>query len=48
MVLVQISLGITTLVLVVPLNVAVTHQAGAIVLFTLALFALHGLKRVHA
>jgi len=47
-VLVQISLGITTLVLVVPVNVAVTHQAGAIILFTLALFALHGLKRVRS
>jgi len=43
----QIALGITTLVMVVPLDIAVSHQAGALVLFTLALFALHGLKRVH-
>lgn len=42
----QMSLGIATLVLVVPVPLAVTHQAGAIVLLSLALFALHGLKRM--
>lgn len=42
----QIALGITTLMLVVPVDVAVSHQAGALILFTAALFALHGLKRV--
>jgi cytochrome c oxidase assembly protein subunit 15 len=44
----QIALGITTLMLVVPVDIAVSHQAGAIILFTLALFALHGLKRVRS
>jgi len=42
----QIALGITTLMLVVPVDMAVSHQAGALILFTLALYALHGLKRV--
>ena len=44
----QIALGITTLVLIVPVDVAVSHQAGALILFTVALFALHGIKRVRA
>ena len=44
-VLVQISLGITTLVLSVPLTTAVIHQAGAVVLLTLILIALHDLRR---
>ena len=43
-VLVQISLGITTLVLSVPLDTAVIHQAGAVVLLTLILMALHDLR----
>ena len=41
----QIGLGIATLVLAVPVPLAVTHQAGAIVLLSLALFTLHGLAR---
>ncbi|MDV6344346.1 COX15/CtaA family protein [Nitrosomonas sp. Is37] len=35
---IQISLGITTLLLVVPLPLAAAHQAGAILLFTAALW----------
>lgn len=42
----QIALGISTLMLVVPVSLATIHQAGAIILFSLALYALHGLKRV--
>jgi cytochrome c oxidase assembly protein subunit 15 len=42
---VQAALGITTLLLVVPLPVAVTHQAGAILLITAALVARHSLRR---
>jgi cytochrome c oxidase assembly protein subunit 15 len=44
----QVALGISTLVLVVPLPLAVTHQAGAVVLLSLTLLWLHGLKRVGA
>ncbi len=44
-VVVQISLGITTLVLSVPVVTAVTHQAGAFVLLSLILLALHDLRR---
>jgi len=33
---------------VVPVPLAVLHQTGAIILLTLALYALHGLKRVEA
>lgn len=45
MALVQVALGISTLLLLVPVPLAVIHQAGALVLFTLALWAayeLHG------
>ena len=42
----QAFLGIATLILVVPVPLAVAHQAGAIVLLSVALFTLHGLKRV--
>ena len=42
--LLQAMLGIATLMLVVPLPLAVAHQAGAFLLFTLGLYALHGLK----
>lgn len=38
---VQAALGIATLLLVVPVALATLHQAGALVLFTLALWALH-------
>ncbi len=42
--LLQAMLGIATLMLVVPLPLAVAHQAGAFLLFTLGLYTLHGLK----
>ena len=42
----QAFLGIATLMLVVPVPLAVAHQAGAIVLLSLGLFTLHGLRRV--
>ncbi len=41
----QIGLGIATLLLVVPLPLAAAHQAGAVVLFTLALNFAHALRR---
>jgi cytochrome c oxidase assembly protein subunit 15 len=42
---VQISLGISTLLLVVPLPLAAAHQAGALLLFTAALWVSHELRR---
>ena len=42
----QIALGITTLLLVVPTFLAVTHQAVAMLLFTVALYICHGLRRL--
>jgi cytochrome c oxidase assembly protein subunit 15 len=42
--LLQASLGIATLMLVVPLPLAVAHQAGAFLLFTVSLYVMHGLK----
>jgi cytochrome c oxidase assembly protein subunit 15 len=42
--LVQVSLGISTLLLVVPIPLAAAHQAGAVLLFTCALLVLHGLR----
>ena len=44
----QAMLGIATLMLVVPLPLAVAHQAGAFILFSLGLYALHGLRRARA
>lgn len=41
--LLQAALGIATLMLVVPLTLAVAHQAGAFLLVTLGLYAMHGL-----
>ena len=41
---VQIALGILTLVNVVPLPLAAAHQAGAVVLFALALNLAHALR----
>ncbi|MHB8743193.1 MAG: COX15/CtaA family protein [Sulfuricaulis sp.] len=41
---VQVTLGITTLLYVVPVPLAAAHQAGAVVLFSLALFARHTLR----
>jgi cytochrome c oxidase assembly protein subunit 15 len=46
MVFVQIALGITTLLLAVPVGVAAMHQAGAIVLLSLLLRALYKNQRV--
>jgi cytochrome c oxidase assembly protein subunit 15 len=40
----QVSLGIATLMLVVPAPLAAAHQSGAVLLLTAALLALHGLK----
>ena len=40
----QVSLGIATLVNVVPLPLAALHQAGAVVVFGLALAAVHALR----
>lgn len=42
---VQITLGISTLLLHVPIVLASLHQAGALVLFTLTLYLLHGVQR---
>jgi len=40
----QITLGISTLLLIVPVPLAAAHQAGALVLFTIALFVTHELR----
>ncbi|MGH8193261.1 MAG: COX15/CtaA family protein [Woeseiaceae bacterium] len=40
----QVTLGISTLLLVVPIALAAAHQAGALVLFTVALYLCHGLR----
>jgi len=40
----QVCLGISTLLLVVPIPLAATHQAGAVMLLSLTLFALHSLR----
>jgi len=44
----QVALGITTLMLVVPLPLAAAHQGGAVLLLSATLFSLHGLKRMGA
>jgi cytochrome c oxidase assembly protein subunit 15 len=44
----QVTLGISTLILVVPLPLAVAHQGGAVLLLSATLYALHGLKRMGA
>jgi cytochrome c oxidase assembly protein subunit 15 len=41
---VQIALGIATLLLVVPLPLAALHQAGAVVVFALALYVAHAMR----
>lgn len=41
---VQVALGIATLLYVVPIPLAAAHQAGALVLFSLALFVQHALR----
>jgi cytochrome c oxidase assembly protein subunit 15 len=45
MALLQVALGVATLLLVVPLPLAAAHQAGAVLLFTAALAACHALRR---
>lgn len=42
---IQITLGISTLLLVVPLPLAAAHQAGALLLFTAALWTNHKLRQ---
>ena len=44
-VLVQVGLGVSTLLLVVPIPLAVAHQAGAVVLLTAAILFRHTLSR---
>ena len=41
----QVVLGISTLLLVVPISLAAAHQAVAMLLFTVALFNCHTLSR---
>lgn len=45
MVMVQFLLGVFTLIKVIPIGLAVTHQAGALVLLSLSLFSLHSLNK---
>lgn len=40
----QIALGITTLLLVVPVSLGTAHQAGALVVFTVSLYLNHALR----
>ncbi len=42
---VQIALGINTLLMAVPVNLATAHQAGALIVFTFALMLNHELQR---
>ena len=46
MLVIQVSLGISTLLLHVPIPLAASHQAGALILFTLLLFVAHQFKTV--
>jgi cytochrome c oxidase assembly protein subunit 15 len=41
----QVALGVATLLLVVPVPLAAAHQAGAFVVFTLALWTAHALRQ---
>src|SRR5260221_12102764 len=41
---VQVALGIATLLLAVPVPLAAAHQAGALLVFSAAIFALHSLR----
>jgi cytochrome c oxidase assembly protein subunit 15 len=47
-VLLQVSLGITTLLLVVPISLAAAHQAGAVILLTAVINAAEQLRRPDA
>jgi cytochrome c oxidase assembly protein subunit 15 len=40
----QITLGISTLLLVVPVSIAAAHQAGAVILLTASIFVSHQLR----
>ena len=42
----QVTLGITTLLLYVPVSIGACHQAGAMVLWTVALGLVHSLRYV--
>lgn len=42
----QVALGITTLIMAVPVILGVMHQAVAMLLFTVSLYILHSLRRV--
>jgi cytochrome c oxidase assembly protein subunit 15 len=42
----QVALGITTLLLAVPVILGAAHQAVAMLLFTVALYLVHALRRV--
>jgi len=42
----QVALGIATLLLAVPVILGATHQGVAMLLFTIALYLVHGLRRV--
>ncbi len=46
MAVIQAGLGIATLLLIVPIPLAAAHQAGAVVLWTLALWSLHVTQQV--
>ncbi len=46
MTLLQVTLGITTLLTYVPVPLAASHQAGAMALLTTSLWALRELKRL--
>jgi cytochrome c oxidase assembly protein subunit 15 len=45
MLFIQLALGISTLLLVVPVWLGATHQAGALILFAMALFLNHRLRK---
>jgi cytochrome c oxidase assembly protein subunit 15 len=46
MVIIQLVLGIATLLLQVPVLLGALHQAGALLLFSAMLFNIHALSRV--
>jgi cytochrome c oxidase assembly protein subunit 15 len=45
MVIIQLSLGIATLLMQVPVVLGALHQAGALLLFSALLFNVHALSR---
>jgi len=42
---IQVTLGISTLLLAVPVPLAAAHQAGALALFTVMLYVTHRLRK---